>query len=55
MTQQLQQIIDQAWEDRANINPANGAAELRDAVSHVIADERRDPSKRRTGVFSELM
>ncbi|KQN70426.1 MULTISPECIES: 2,3,4,5-tetrahydropyridine-2,6-dicarboxylate N-succinyltransferase [Duganella] len=37
MTQQLQQIIDQAWEDRANINPANGAAELRDAVSHVIA------------------
>lgn len=37
MTQQLQQIIDQAWEDRANINLANGAAELRDAVSHVIA------------------
>ena len=37
MTQQLQNIIDQAWEDRANINPANGAAELRDAVSHVIA------------------
>ena len=37
MTQQLQQIIDQAWEDRANINPANGTAELRDAVSHVIA------------------
>ncbi|MET0266131.1 MAG: 2,3,4,5-tetrahydropyridine-2,6-dicarboxylate N-succinyltransferase [Duganella sp.] len=37
MTQQLQQIIDQAWEDRANINPANGAAELRDAVAHVIA------------------
>ncbi|MDR7049728.1 2,3,4,5-tetrahydropyridine-2-carboxylate N-succinyltransferase [Duganella sp. 3397] len=37
MTQQLPQIIDQAWEDRANINPANGAAELRDAVSHVIA------------------
>ncbi|KQQ39960.1 2,3,4,5-tetrahydropyridine-2,6-dicarboxylate N-succinyltransferase [Duganella sp. Leaf126] len=36
MTQQLQHIIDQAWEDRANINPANGAAELRDAVSHVI-------------------
>jgi 2,3,4,5-tetrahydropyridine-2-carboxylate N-succinyltransferase len=25
MTQQLQNIIDQAWEDRANINPANGA------------------------------
>jgi 2,3,4,5-tetrahydropyridine-2-carboxylate N-succinyltransferase len=37
MSQQLQQIIDQAWEDRANINPANGSAELRDAVSHVIA------------------
>ena len=37
MSQQLQNIIDQAWEDRANINPANGSAELRDAVSHVIA------------------
>ena len=37
MTQQLQNIIDLAWEQRADINPANGSAELRDAVSHVIA------------------
>ena len=37
MSQQLQNIIDQAWEDRANINPSNGSAELRDAVAHVIA------------------
>ena len=36
MSQQLQTIIDQAWENRAEINPRNGAAELRDAVSHVI-------------------
>ncbi|KAB8045352.1 2,3,4,5-tetrahydropyridine-2,6-dicarboxylate N-succinyltransferase [Janthinobacterium aquaticum] len=36
MSQQLQNIIDQAWENRAEINPGNGAAELRDAVSHVI-------------------
>jgi 2,3,4,5-tetrahydropyridine-2-carboxylate N-succinyltransferase len=37
MTQQLQNIIDTAWEQRADINPSNGAAELRDAVAHVIA------------------
>jgi 2,3,4,5-tetrahydropyridine-2-carboxylate N-succinyltransferase len=37
MTQQLQQIIDQAWEQRADINPANGSVELRNAVAHVIA------------------
>ena len=37
MTQQLQNIIDQAWDNRAEINPGNGSAELRDAVSHVIA------------------
>jgi 2,3,4,5-tetrahydropyridine-2-carboxylate N-succinyltransferase len=37
MTQQLQTIIDQAWEQRADINPGNGSAELRDAVAHVIA------------------
>ena len=36
MSQQLQNIIDQAWENRAEINPRNGAAELRDAVGHVI-------------------
>ena len=37
MTQQLQTLIDAAWEQRADINPANGSAELRDAVGHVIA------------------
>jgi 2,3,4,5-tetrahydropyridine-2-carboxylate N-succinyltransferase len=37
MTQQLQTIIDTAWEQRAEITPSNGSAELRDAVSHVIA------------------
>ena len=30
-------LIDTAWEHRADINPANGNAELRDAVDHVIA------------------
>jgi 2,3,4,5-tetrahydropyridine-2-carboxylate N-succinyltransferase len=37
MTQQLQTIIDTAWEQRAEITPSTGSAELRDAVAHVIA------------------
>ena len=37
MTQQLANIIDLAWEQRAELNPASGSAELRDAVNHVIA------------------
>ena len=37
MTQQLQNIIEQAWDNRAEINPANGSAELREAVSYVLA------------------
>ncbi len=37
MTQQLQNIIDTAWEQRAEITPSNGTAEVRDAVAHVIA------------------
>ena len=36
MTQQLQQIIDAAWEDRANFSPKSAPAEVRDAVAHVI-------------------
>jgi 2,3,4,5-tetrahydropyridine-2-carboxylate N-succinyltransferase len=36
MTQQLQQVIDQAWEDRANFSPKSAPAEIRDAVSQVI-------------------
>ncbi|HEU4372757.1 MAG TPA: 2,3,4,5-tetrahydropyridine-2,6-dicarboxylate N-succinyltransferase [Telluria sp.] len=37
MTQQLQNIIDTAWEQRAEITPSSGSAELREAVSHVLA------------------
>ena len=37
MTQQLQTIIDNAWEDRANISVQSASAEVRDAVEHVIA------------------
>ncbi|HJV87098.1 MAG TPA: 2,3,4,5-tetrahydropyridine-2,6-dicarboxylate N-succinyltransferase [Noviherbaspirillum sp.] len=36
MTQQLQQIIDQAWEDRANFSPKSAPAEVRDAVAQVL-------------------
>ncbi|MFZ1608972.1 MAG: 2,3,4,5-tetrahydropyridine-2,6-dicarboxylate N-succinyltransferase [Rhodoferax sp.] len=36
MTQQLQQIIENAWEDRANISVASAPAEVRDAVEHVL-------------------
>ena len=38
MTQQLQQIIDNAWEDRANISPKAAPKEVADAVEHVISD-----------------
>ena len=38
MTQQLQQIIDAAWEDRANLSPTKAPKEVADAVEHVIAD-----------------
>ncbi|MDO8457791.1 MAG: 2,3,4,5-tetrahydropyridine-2,6-dicarboxylate N-succinyltransferase [Burkholderiaceae bacterium] len=37
MTQQLQNIIDAAWDNRANISIANAPAEVTDAVEHVIA------------------
>jgi 2,3,4,5-tetrahydropyridine-2-carboxylate N-succinyltransferase len=37
MTQQLQNIIDTAWEQRAEISPGNASAEVRDAVAHVLA------------------
>ncbi len=36
MSQQLQQTIDAAWEDRANISVNSWTAEVRDAVEHVI-------------------
>jgi len=37
VSQQLQQIIDTAWDDRANISPKSHSAEVADAVEHVIA------------------
>jgi len=36
MTQQLQQIIDNAWEDRANISPKSSPKEIVQAIEHVI-------------------
>jgi 2,3,4,5-tetrahydropyridine-2-carboxylate N-succinyltransferase len=36
MTQQLQQILDQAWEDRATISPKSASSEVREAVAHVL-------------------
>ena len=38
MTQQLQQIIDNAWENRASISPSAAPKEVSDAVEHVISD-----------------
>ncbi len=37
MSQQLQQIIDAAWEDRANITVKSAPKEVSDAVEHVIS------------------
>ena len=36
MSAQLQAIIDQAWEDRANLSPTSAPAEVRDAVAHAL-------------------
>jgi 2,3,4,5-tetrahydropyridine-2-carboxylate N-succinyltransferase len=38
MTQQLQQIIDTAWEGRASLSPSSAPKEVSDAVEHVIAE-----------------
>jgi len=39
MTQhQLQHVIDNAWDNRANINGANATHDVREAVDHVIAE-----------------
>jgi 2,3,4,5-tetrahydropyridine-2-carboxylate N-succinyltransferase len=38
MTQQLQQIIDTAWDSRASLSATSAPQEVRDAVEHVIAD-----------------
>jgi len=37
MTQQLQQIIDAAWENRASLSPKAAPKEVSEAVEHVIA------------------
>ena len=37
MTQQLQTILDAAWEDRANLSVKSAPQEVRDAVEHVIS------------------
>ncbi len=36
MTQSIQQIIDQAWEDRAGLSPKSVPADIRNAVAEVI-------------------
>lgn len=38
MTQQLQQTIDNAWENRASLSPKSAPKEVADAVEHVIAE-----------------
>jgi 2,3,4,5-tetrahydropyridine-2-carboxylate N-succinyltransferase len=38
MTQQLQSIIDTAWDNRASLSPAAAPKEVTDAVEHVIAE-----------------
>ncbi|CAM3475230.1 2,3,4,5-tetrahydropyridine-2,6-dicarboxylate N-succinyltransferase [Paracidovorax anthurii] len=38
MTQQLQNIIDTAWENRSSLSPAAAPKEVQDAVEHVIAE-----------------
>ena len=37
MTQQLQTIIDAAWENRASLSPASAPKETADAVEHIIS------------------
>ena len=37
MSQQLQSIIDTAWEDRANLSPKSAPKEVVDAVEHAIS------------------
>ena len=37
MTQQLQTIIDTAWDNRANLSPTSAPAEIKEAVNHVIS------------------
>ena len=41
MTQQLQSIIDAAWEDRAKLSPKTAPQDIRDAVEQVITELNR--------------
>ena len=38
MTQQLQALIETAWDNRAELSPASAPKEVLDAVEHVIAE-----------------
>jgi 2,3,4,5-tetrahydropyridine-2,6-dicarboxylate N-succinyltransferase len=38
MTQQLQTIIDQAWDNRAELSPSKSPKEVSDAVEHIISE-----------------
>ena len=38
MTQALQSVIEQAWEQRTELSPSAAPAEVRDAVEHVLAE-----------------
>jgi len=38
MTQQLQTLIDNAWDNRAELSPSTAPKEVMDAVEHVIAE-----------------
>ena len=38
MTQQLQTLIDTAWDNRADISPKSAPQEVKDAVEHVISE-----------------
>ncbi|HSX92699.1 MAG TPA: 2,3,4,5-tetrahydropyridine-2,6-dicarboxylate N-succinyltransferase, partial [Hydrogenophaga sp.] len=38
MSQQLQAIIDTAWDNRATLSPSAAPKEVSDAVEHVIAE-----------------
>jgi 2,3,4,5-tetrahydropyridine-2,6-dicarboxylate N-succinyltransferase len=38
MTQQLQTLIDNAWDNRASLSPSSAPKEVVDAVEHVIAE-----------------
>ena len=45
MTQQLEAIINQAWEDRAQLSPKAHPIEVRDAkhLNHILAALRASP------------